>query len=89
LLALQQRSGWYFAVAISTPFVAMLMLATDRDYWPQLGTIAGVGFACSMVALYLNRLIRRDVEALATALEPGREPLGGGETSESFWTGSR
>ncbi|MEX2142326.1 MAG: serine/threonine-protein kinase [Pirellulales bacterium] len=90
LLALQQRSGWYFAVAISTPFVALLMLATDSDYWPQVGTIAGVGFACSMGALYLNRLIRRDLEALATALEPGRETLaGGGETSESFWTSSR
>jgi hypothetical protein len=90
LSALQQRCGLYFGMAIATPFVALLMLATDRDYLPQVSTIAGVGFGCSMVALYLNRLIRRDAAALAMALEPGRESLAGsGETSESFWTSSR
>jgi hypothetical protein len=90
LQSLKQRSGWYFGVAISTPFVALLMLATDRDYSAQVSTIAGVGLLCSLGAGYLLRLIHRDVEALASALAPGREPLpGGGQTSESFWTNSR
>jgi hypothetical protein len=90
LLALAQRSGWYFGVAISTPFVALLLLATATDgrYLTQVGTIAGVGFICSLVAWILLREIQRDVTALAVAMEPGREALGGGETSESFWTGS-
>jgi hypothetical protein len=90
LIQLQQRSGWYFGVAISTPFVAMLLVTTDRDYIPQMSTIAGVGLLCSLLAWYLWRQIQRDVEALSIALEPGRDSLpGGGETSESFWTSSR
>ncbi len=90
LEALKQRSGWYFGVAIATPFVAMLLLTADIKYITQVGTIAGVGLLCSLVAFYLRGLIQRDVEALAVALEPGREPLGGGgDTSESFWTSSR
>jgi hypothetical protein len=51
--------------------------------------IAGIGFICSLVAWILLKEIQRDVSALALAMEPGREVLGGGETSESFWTGSR
>jgi serine/threonine protein kinase len=90
LAQFQQRSGWYFGVAISTPFIAMLLLTTDTDYLAQMSTIAGVGLLCSLLAWYLWRLIQRDVEALAIALEPGRDALpGGGETSESFWTSSR
>ena len=91
LHALAQRSGWYFGVAISTPFVALLLLATATDdrYSTQVGMIAGIGFICSLVAWILLREIQRDVAALAVAIEPGREVLGGGETSESFWTGSR
>ncbi len=89
LLALAQRSGWYFAVAISTPFVALLLLTTDTSYLAQVGTIAGVGFVCSIVAWIFWRQIQGDVAALAAALEPGRDPLSGSETSESFWTASR
>jgi hypothetical protein len=91
LISLQQRSGWYFAVAISTPFVALLLLAMDIRYLTEVATITFVGLVCSLVALILSRGIRRDIDALAVALEPGREVLGGsaGETSESFWTGSR
>jgi serine/threonine protein kinase len=90
LMALQQRSGWYFGVAISTPFVALLLLAGDSRYATAVGLIAGVGFVCSLIAWYFFGQIRRDIGALAVALEPSRETMGsGGESSESFWTGSR
>jgi serine/threonine protein kinase len=88
--ALQQRSGWYFGLAISTPFIALLLLATDTRYLTEVVMITVVGLMCSLVALILSRGIRQDIDALSMALEPGRETLAaGGETSESFWTGSR
>jgi hypothetical protein len=90
LIALQQRSGWYFGVAISTPFVALLLLTTNITYLAQVSTITFVGLLCSLVAWNLLRQIQSDVATLVGVLEPGREVLGGGgETSESFWTGSR
>ncbi len=91
LQALQQRSGWYFGIAISTPFIALLLLATDTRYSTEVGTIAGVGFACLYAAWKLHRGIEGDVSALVTALEPGRDAMSasGGESSESFSTGLR
>jgi serine/threonine protein kinase len=89
LLALQQRSGWYFGLAISTPFVALLLLTTDIRYLAQVGTITFVGLLCSLVAWNLLRQIQSDVGALVGALEPGREVLSGSGENESFWTSSR
>jgi serine/threonine protein kinase len=89
LQALERRSGRYWLAGISTPFVALLLL-THTDYRAQLSMIIVVGFVCSLVAWWLYRSVQRDVTTLSIALEPGRESLpGGGETSESFWTGSR
>jgi uncharacterized membrane protein AbrB (regulator of aidB expression) len=69
--------------------VALLLLATDTRYLTEVGMITFVGLMCSLVAYILSRGIQRDITAVVLALEPGRDPLSGGDTSESFWTASR
>ncbi len=90
LWRLQQRAGWYFGLAISAPFIALLLVATSEETF-RIGAamLAGIGFFCSLLAWFLFRQLQRDVGALGAALEPKGESIGGGEGTESFWTVSR
>lgn len=92
LRTLRQRSGWYFAIAISTPFVALLLLGTtqNEEYRNSIVITAATGFVCSLFAWYLFRLIQDDIDALVAASEPqARAFASGGDGTESFWTASR
>ncbi len=89
LQRLHTRCGWFFAIAISTPFLSIMLLATmSGKYATAMSLAAGVGFLCSISAWYLLRRIQTDSSLLAGAMQPGRDVLGGSD-SESFWTASR
>lgn len=70
---LAKRSGFYFVLAVSVPFLSMvatvllLEAAQDRIAVSVLGTLGLFSFA---VAYRLSQEIQRDVAALAIALDP-------------------
>jgi len=89
LRRLYVRSGWFFGVAITTPFVAMLLLATmEGAYLRSMGTAAIGGFLCSLTAWYLLRMVQTDAAVLAHVLEPGNSNTSGSDLSSSSLTGS-
>lgn len=93
---IERMTGVIFLVALVTPFVAMLLgifnfNPVKDEFTFVFGMIAGLGFAGSLLSLWLITLIRGDLAVLGQTLAALESGVGGmgGSMSDSFWTESR
>ena len=79
-----------FGVTVSLPFIALgaLLLISDSEKG-VIGALAAIGFIGCVLAYLLDLSIRADLAALATAMNPSGDSLGGGDSLDSLLTGSR
>lgn len=87
LLGLGRRIWLYFGLAVSVPFMSVILLVSIdsplRRVTALLGLVGFVGFA---VAFRLALAIRHDLAALAVVTSPAGEQLSSSETWDSFWS---
>jgi hypothetical protein len=83
-----RRGRIFLALTVSVPFLALwgvLLIGFNQFVIAALG---GIGLAGCGLAYLLDLAIRADLSALAAVVNPTSDPLGG-DTVESFLTGSR
>jgi serine/threonine protein kinase len=89
LATVSRRMRFYLSIAISVPFIALILLArseTDKT----LTTLLGIaGLAGGLLSFVIDRIIRDDLAALAQVVNPVGSTLASTETTDSFLTGSR
>jgi eukaryotic-like serine/threonine-protein kinase len=76
-------------VTVSTPFIALAALLWTDSGRAVIGALAAIGFLGCALAYLLDLAIRADLGALATAINPSGDSLGGGDSLDSLLTGSR
>jgi len=95
LLRLNTRCLVCFAMTFSAPFFALFLLAFHgmkqegaQKVWMIVLTL--IGFGVSIGTFFIMQMIRTDVEALALAVDPGRDATSvSTDTVDSIWTGTR
>jgi hypothetical protein len=79
-----------FGVTVSLPFIALAALLLIGDSEKHvIGALTAIGFIGCVLAYALDLAIRADLAALATAMNPSGDSLGGGDSLDSLLTGSR
>jgi serine/threonine protein kinase len=89
LASLNRRMWAYYLLAISVPFLALILLVyseAEKGITMWLGVFGLIGF---LACFWIDRTIRDDLAALALIVNPSGTSLAGAETSDSFLTGSR
>lgn len=93
LASLARLGRIVFGVTVSLPFIALAALLMGRSDGHSdravIGTLAAIGFIGCVLAYLLDLAIRADLAALATAMNPSGDSLGGGDSLDSLLTGSR
>ena len=90
LLADVARRGRIFlGLTVSVPFVALSALVLINFDKSSIGALGGLGlFGCALAfGLYLTT--QADLAALASAMNPSGDAFAGGDSLDSFLTGSR
>lgn len=86
LARLAARSGLYFVLAVSVPFLAMvatvLLLEAAQDRW-AVSVLGTLGLASFAIAYRLWQEIQRDIAALTGAIDPAADDLGRQRSSAS------
>ena len=81
-----------FGVTVALPFIALAALLAGRSDGHSdravIGSLAAIGFIGCVLAYLLDLAIRADLGALATAMNPSGDSLGGGDSLDSLLTGS-
>ncbi|MBL9125565.1 MAG: serine/threonine protein kinase [Planctomycetaceae bacterium] len=90
-LASMGRRIWiYFGLAVSVPFLSVLLLVYIDTPLQRVAALLGlVGFAGFALAFRLTLSIRHDLAALAQVASPAGEQLSASETWDSFWSSTR
>ena len=91
LVRMGQRIWVYFGLAVSVPFLSVILLVQLRspELQNSLALLGLVGFAGFALAFRLALSIRHDLAALALVAGPAGEQLSSSDTWDSFWSNTR
>ncbi len=76
-------------LTVAVPFVDLLAAVWVQFDRPVIAAMGAIGLAGCGIAYWLDLTIRGDLAALAAAINPSGDPLLGGESVDSFLSGSR
>jgi hypothetical protein len=88
LADLARRGRIVLGLTVAVPFIDLLAAVYVQFDRPVIAAMGAIGLAGCGMAYLLDLTIRGDLAALAAAISPGSDPLGG-ESVDSFLSGSR